>query len=178
MPAPPITAVAVTLLPPETLPGSPDTSETGALSLSHGPRARSGSESNTACGAERAMPARPSAPRSDIVESAAPRSGALPLGGQAGPYSTTAEAELTLLRRPGCTAHSPSPPSSSDPSYLSASACIFSRVVRPGPARAVYARAAEYHGSYGTTRMPASTDTSVPSTGRPMLSRTTSYLTV
>ena len=167
IPAPPITAVAGAPSPPP----AGRATDTGAPSPPHGPRARAGSESSACCGAEPATSARPAADRSDIDEWAAPAIGAPP--GPGSPYETSARAELTLLRRPECASASPSAPS--DPSYRSASACIFSSVVWPGPARAVYANAAEYRGRYGTTPTATSWTDAVPRTALPTLSSSTSY---
>ncbi len=176
IPAPPITAVVVAAAA-AAAPSPPGPSrratDTGAPSPPHGPRARSGSESSACRGAAPATSARPAADRSDIDEWAAPASGAPPGPGR--PYETSARARLTLLRRPGCAPASPSPPS--DPSYRSASACIFSSVVWPGPARAVYANAAEYRGRYGTTITGTSWTDAVPRTALPALSSSTSYRT-
>ena len=122
-------------------------------------------------------PASPSADRRDIVEPAAGSGAGVPPG-PGSTYETFALARLTLLRRPGWTSPPPQPPSPSEPSYRSASACILSSVVWPGPASAVYANAAEYHGRYGTTRTCTSWTDAVPRTGRPMLSSSTAYVAV
>ena len=154
-PAPPITAVCA---PPRLA------TETGAPSAPRGPAA---------------VPARPPADRSDIVE-LAEGSGAGAPPGPGSTYETDALARLTLLRLPGWTSEAapPPPPSPSEPSYRSARACILSSVVWPGPARAVYANAAEYHGRYGTTRTCTSWTEAAPRTGRPMLSISTVYVAV